>query len=150
MLVLLLVLVLGRHAINKPPCMYAKAGKKPQKAKYKVGDTVRIYYMRHAFHRAYDENFTREYFTISEVLTTLPVVRYKLKDYSGQEVKGSFFQNEIVPYKHSLDGEDDMWEANVIAERKNPRTKNKQYKMRYVGWPEKYDEWVNEEDQRKL
>ena len=88
-----------------------------------VGDTVRIYCKWHAFHRAYDENFTREYFTITEVLDNLPVIRYKLKDYSGEPIVGSFFQNELVPYKHSLDGADDFWEANPIAERINRRTK---------------------------
>ena len=129
---------------------YAKADEKPQKAKFKVGDTVRIYYKRHAFHRAYDENFTREYFTITEVLDNLPVIRYKLKDYSGEPIVGSFFQNELVPYKHSLDGADDIWEANPIAERINRRTKKKQYKMNWVGWPSKYDEWVDSDNQYSL
>ena len=130
--------------------IYAEADENPQKAKFKVGDTVRIYYKRHAFHRAYDENFTREYFTITEVLDDLPVVRYKLKDYSGEPIIGSFFQNELVAYKHSLDGADDFWEGNAIAERTNRRTKKKQYKIRWVGWPEKYDEWVDEENQYQL
>ena len=130
--------------------IYKKAGQKPEKAKYKVGDTVRIYYKRHAFHRAYDENFTREYFTITKVLDKLPVIRYELKDYSGEPIIGRFFQNELVPYKHSLNGADDFWEGNAIEERINRRSKKKQYKIRWVGWPEKYDEWVDENDQYRL
>ena len=129
---------------------YAAAEKSPQKPKFKVGDTVRIFYKRHAFHRAYDENFTREYFTIAEVLDNLPVIRYTLKDYSGEPITGSFFQNELVAYKHSLNGADDFWEGNAIAERTNRRTKKKEYKIRWVGWPEKYDEWVDADNQYTL
>ena len=129
---------------------YDEMGGKPEKAKFKVGDTVRIYYGRRVFNRAYDEQFTREYFTIAEVLHNLPVIRYRLKDYSGEPIIGSFFQNELVAYKHSLNGADDFWEGIPIAEKTNRRTKKKQYKIHYVGWPDKYDEWIDEEDTRQL
>ena len=37
-----------------------------------------------------------EIFTISNVLTNLPVPRYQLKEYHGDVVVGSFFDDELV------------------------------------------------------
>ena len=39
---------------------YRKADKKPQKVKFSVGDSVRIYKERGTFHRGYNEDFTEE------------------------------------------------------------------------------------------
>ena len=71
---------------------YSKAGGKKQKPKFKIGDTVRIFNERGQFHRGYMEDFSEEVFTISEIDTKLPVTRYKLKEYDGNEIIGSFFK----------------------------------------------------------
>ena len=44
------------------------------------------------------EDFSEEIFTISKVLTNLPVPRYRLKEYNGDEVEGRFFQDQLVRY----------------------------------------------------
>ena len=63
-----------------------------------MGDSVRIFKERGTFHRGYMEDFTEEIFTISNVLTNLPVPRYQLKEYNGDVVVGSFFEDELVRY----------------------------------------------------
>ena len=58
---------------------YVEAGNRRQKAKYKVGDSVRIWKERGTFHRGYMEDFTSEFFHISKVLINLPFPRYIIK-----------------------------------------------------------------------
>jgi hypothetical protein len=69
---------------------YMKAEKKKQKPKFLVGDSVRILKERGTFHRGYMQDFTTETFIITQVLTNLPVPRYKFKEYNGDEIVGSF------------------------------------------------------------
>ena len=54
--------------------IYRKAGLKARKAKYKTGYSVRIWKKRGTFHRGYMEDFTRENFILTKVLTNLPVL----------------------------------------------------------------------------
>ena len=68
---------------------YNESNVKRKKAKFKVGDTVRIWGERGQFHRGYMEDFTREFFTISKVLRNLPFPRYIIKEYNDDEVVGT-------------------------------------------------------------
>ena len=74
----------------------ARRAKKP---KFAVGDQVRITVKRGDFRKGYRPNFTRELFTISKVLDTEPVT-YRIKDLQGEEIKGSFYEQELVRVTH--------------------------------------------------
>ena len=117
---------------------YRKAGLKPPKPKYKVGDTVRIWKFKRVFDRGYHENFTTQYFKIRKVKTNLPVVRYELEDILGEKIIGSFFENELVPFEGM-----EFHRIKVIDSK--GKGKNKKYLVHYLGWPEKFNEWVPEE-----
>ena len=45
------------------------------------------------------KDFTIKTFTNSKVLENLPVPRYKLKEYNGGDIIGSFFEDELVKFK---------------------------------------------------
>ena len=107
---------------------------KKQKPIFKVGDKVRIFQERGKFHRGYMEDFSEEIFTISNIDTNLPVVRYKLKEFNGNEIIGSFFQNELIPFIPS-----DFYKIDILDER--GRGKRKQVLVSYRGWPSQYNEW---------
>ena len=64
-------------------------------AKFGVGDMVRISKWKHAFHKSYHENFTKEIFKIKEVMNTY-VAQYQLTDLHGEDVLGKFYQNELT------------------------------------------------------
>ena len=117
---------------------YNKVGTKPPKPKYKVGDTVRIWKFKRVFDRGYQENFTTQYFKIRKILTNLPVVRYKLEDILGEKIIGSFFENELVPF----DGME--FHRTQVLDSKG-KGKNKKYLVHYLGWPNKFNEWVSED-----
>lgn len=68
---------------------YDKIKKKKKKAKYEIGQTVRVFKDKGKFKRGYLADFTKEYFKIKKVLTNLPVPRYTLSGLDGEEIKGS-------------------------------------------------------------
>ena len=64
---------------------------KHEKYKFNIGDQVRISKIKRKFEKGYLPNFSKEIFTISkQVPRDLPV--YKLKDYDGEELKGTFYE----------------------------------------------------------
>jgi hypothetical protein len=88
---------------KKPVRVYSDDEKIPVEAedipksepKFKVGDRVRISYKRRpVFDKAYLPNWTWEIFEVSKVKKTNPWT-YKIKDYEGNEIEGSFYESEL-------------------------------------------------------
>ena len=71
---------------------------KPQQ-KYKIGDKVRINkYKRKTFDKGYTLNWTEEIFTIDKIQYTNPIT-YKIKVLNDEEIKGSFYEPELLKAK---------------------------------------------------
>ena len=68
--------------------------KKTSKYKFKIGDQVRISKIKRNFEKGYLPNFSREVFSISKQIPRNPPV-YKIKDYDGEELKGTFYGKEL-------------------------------------------------------
>ena len=62
--------------------------------KFKVGDKVRIVKQRRPFKKGYVGNWSEELFVVDTRLPTSPVT-YKLKDLSGDDIKGTFYSDEL-------------------------------------------------------
>ena len=110
------------------------------KFKYKVGDLVRVSFLRRPFQREYDERWSRELFVVNQRFMSDNTPQYRLKDYAGELVSGTFYQNQLRK----------AYEQNVYLVEKVLKTRNrrgqKQLLVRWRGWPSKYDSWVGEED----
>ena len=74
--------------------LYPENDEKTKKAKFKVGDRVRIAKKKGKFEKGYTTRWTREIFVIEKVLNTNPVT-YKINDLKGEEIKGSFYEQEL-------------------------------------------------------
>ena len=122
---------------------FEKAGGKRRKPKFSVGDSVRIYKERGKFHRGYMRDFTIENFTITKVLENLPVPRYKLREYNGDEIVGSFFEDELVRFQPP-----EYYNIEILKTR--GKGKRKEYLVHYIGWPNTYDEWKKASDMKQL
>ena len=69
------------------------------------------------------------------------VSRYKLKDYSEEEVTGSFFVDELVRYNPS-----EFYDIKVIMKRKTKR--GVEYLVNFIGYQESMNQWVKGSNQK--
>lgn len=72
-----------------------KIKKKNYNYHYKIGDAARISLHKSLFQRESDRKFTREIFMIDERFKKDGVPMYKLKDCSGEQLAGSFYNEEL-------------------------------------------------------
>ena len=101
------------------------------RVKLKVGDKVRISKTRRTFDKGYLPNWTEEIFSVSEAIATTPPT-YKLVDYGGEEVKGSFYDKEL----QRVDKKDEVYKVEKILRTRRKRGV-KEYFVKWRGYPEK-------------
>ena len=124
---------------------YSVASSNRKTPKFNIGDTVRVWIKRTKFHRGYYENFTKEYFIISNVLTNLPVPRYKLKDILEEVIEGTFFEDELVSYIPK----DDVYAIEKVIKTKG-NGKNKKHLVKWDGWPSKFNSWISDQEIKNI
>lgn len=122
---------------------FQKGRSTKQRPKFKLNDNVRIWKARHKFARGYDESYSREFFKIVDIKKNLPVPRYALEDSKGEPIRGLFFQDELVRFEPS-----DLFEIEV--KRKRQRGKKTEYLVHYIGYPSSMDEWMPQNELKKL
>ena len=103
------------------------------KYKFNIGDQVRISKIKRTFEKGYLPNFSKEIFTVSKQIPRDPPV-YKLKDYDGEELKGTFYENEL----QKVIKPDDVYEVEKIL-KKRGRGRNVQYLVKWLGYPNKFN-----------
>jgi hypothetical protein len=74
--------------------LYNKISIKLKKGKFKIGDRVRIYRYKTVFEKGYTPNWTKEIFEVYKIQNTVPTT-YLIKDLSGEEIQGSFYEQEL-------------------------------------------------------
>ena len=107
-----------------------------QKPLLKVGDNVRISKLRRTFTRGYEEGWSEEMFYIKEVLKTLPV-RYKLVDWLGEDLTGSFYREELQKVTKP---ENNVFRIEKVVRRRTKGGK-KEVLIKWKGWPSKFNSW---------
>jgi len=65
-----------------------------EKAKFHVGDRVRIFKWKTRFEKGYTYKWSKEIFQIDKVYDTHPIT-YHIEDLHGEEVLGRFYANEL-------------------------------------------------------
>ena len=73
---------------------YPYLTRRPMRAKFKIGDKVRIQKKKGLFEKGFTPNWTEEVFTVSKIQRTNPVT-YKITDYNGEEIQGTFYEQEL-------------------------------------------------------
>ena len=110
---------------------------KPGKPKFAIGDKVRISkYKRKIFDKGYTPNRTEEIFVIDKVLPTKPV-KYSIVDLMGEEIKGSFYEQELQKAKQQI------FSIEKVIRRDN---KKKLALVKWSGYPDKFNSWVSFKD----
>ena len=106
----------------------------------RVGDSVRVSYLSNAFTRAFDQQFSREVFTVVSRYRKTGIPLYKIEDMNAQPIEGTFYASELQ--KVTIDKEN-MWKIEkVIKSRK--RKGVKEYYVKWLGFPDSFNSWVTD------
>lgn len=108
------------------------------KPKFKVGDFVRISRTKGVFEKGYKPKWSKEVFKIIAVDKLDPIM-YQLEDLLKEQIEGKFYEPEL----QKTELKDFAMIEKVI------RTKIvngvKKYFVKYDGYDDKFNEWVNED-----
>ena len=105
---------------------------------------VRASSQKTIFDKCYMPNWTKEHFTVSQAL---PVSRgtkrhvYKLVDYNNDEVKGSWYPEEIQEIT------DNQYRIEKVLRRRTLPDGSKELFVGLEGWPDKYNSWIKKNRQ---
>jgi len=106
--------------------------------KFKVGDKVRITKKKGIFEKGYTPRWTEEMFTVSDVRYTDPIT-YKIVDYNNEEIKGTFYEQELQKATQ------EMFRIEKIVKRKGNKSL-----VKWLGYPNSFNSWVDNSDLVKL
>lgn len=109
----------------------------PVHFQYRVGDHVRLTYLRGTFHRGYQENWTEQVFTIARRYKTHPP-RYKLRFANGELVPQSYYEPEL---QEAYVDENTVYLIEKVLQRKTVKGE-KWVKVRWQGYDKSHDSWV--------
>jgi len=80
----------------------------------------------------------KKFFSVSEVRYTDPIT-YKLKDFNGEEIKGSFYEQELQKTTQ------EMFRIEKVIRRKRDKSL-----VKWVGYPTEFSSWIDNKDLVKL
>src|SRR6266516_7730527 len=107
------------------------------KWRYSVGQTVRMRQSKRVFKKGYEPSWTEEIFTIASLYPSDPPT-YILKDLTGEEIKGKFYEQEIQP----ITQKDDTYVVERVLKTRR-RGKRMEYLVKWRNYPEKFNSWVD-------
>ena len=105
--------------------------------KFKKGDLVRLSKVRGVFDKKYEQSFTDEVFTVEACIPRTPPV-YKLQDYDGEPIKGSFYEAKLQKVNMAKDR---VYHVEEMLKQRTVKGR-KQVFVRRKNWPEKFNSWV--------
>ena len=112
-----------------------------EKSDIQVGDKVRISKVKSVFAKGYLANWTEEIFTVASINRKTSPISYKLKDYQGDIIEGSFYRQEIEEVIH----DDDTYVVEKVI--RTQRRGNEQWCLvKWTGYPSSMNSWVRKSD----
>ena len=121
--------------------VFQKRPQSQEKSNIKVGDKVRISKVKSVFAKGYLPNWTEEIFTVESINRKTSPISYKLKDYQGEVIDGSFYREEIELVIH--DDEEYIVEKVIRTQK---RGNEKWCLVKWLGYPSSMNSWVRKTD----
>ena len=122
------------HEVNENKVwrnLYPEFGGKTLILKFSIGDNVRITNKKKTFDKGYTQRWTEEVFSISKIQLTIPVT-YKITDYNGEEIQGSFYEHELQKTSQ------DVFRIEKILRRKGDKSL-----VKWMGYSDAFNSWVD-------
>ena len=121
--------------------VFQKRPESQKKSDIKVGDKVRISKVKSIFAKGYLPNWTEEIFTVDSINRKTTPITYKLKDYQGEVIEGSFYRQEIEEVTH----DDDQYIVEKVL-RTQKRGNEQWCLVKWAGYPSSMNSWVRKSD----
>lgn len=109
-----------------------------KKAKFKIGDFVRISRLKGIFEKE-GYNWSTEIFKVKQICLTVPIT-YKLIDLNNNDIKGCFYDSELQKTELS-----DVFLVDKVI-RKRKKDGKTQYFVSWIGYPKEFNSWIDSED----
>ena len=111
--------------------LYSEFGSKTLTPKFSIGDNVRITKKTNLFDKGYTQRWTEEVFKISNIQLTIPVT-YKINDYNGEEIQGSFYEQELQKTSQST------FRIEKVLKRQGDKCL-----VKWMGYPKSFISWID-------
>ncbi|XP_031777505.1 uncharacterized protein LOC103318167 [Nasonia vitripennis] len=106
-----------------------------KRAKFKIGDKVRVSRIKEVFDKGYTPNWSTEVFTITRVSPTKPYT-YHLKDYQDKPIAGGFYEEELLKTKYP-----DVYLIEKVLRKSGDRVY-----VKWLGFDDTHNSWINKND----
>ena len=119
--------------------MYGDEEKETKEPKFLVGDLVRVPAFKTIFTKEMVGKYTREIFKVHEVNNTNPIT-YELEDLKGEVVQGGYYEQELQ--KVAKEALDEPFKIEKVLQ-KRKKGKKTEILVKYLGWPDKFNAWID-------
>ena len=109
--------------------------------KFQVGDVVRLSKLPGTFDKETDQKWTDELFRITTRSLNQGIPKYVVKDFDNDPIIDQFSNEEL---QKVLVDEGTHYDVDEIL-RKRKRNGKTQLLVHWVGWPSKFDSWIDED-----
>jgi hypothetical protein len=113
---------------------------------FQVGDHVRISKERTPFSKGYTPNYSTEVFRIKAIIRGLKVPTYQLEDLNGEDIKGTFYREELVRVRLTDNTE---FHIDEILKRRGKGEKL-EYFVKWRGYDDNFNSWVPASSVKRL
>lgn len=109
--------------------------------RYKVGDYVRISFLRQPFRKSYEQQFTTEIFRIKRRWRIQGIPVYKIASWDNVEViEGHFYNDDLTPVDTTSATQNLFFIDKIISKRKI--NKKLHYLVKWTGYPSRMNSYV--------
>jgi len=118
--------------------LYPDLTRRPMRAKFKIGDEVRIQKKNEVFEKSFTPNWTKEVFNVSKIQRTNPIT-FKITDYNDEEVQGTFYEKEMQKTTQ------EVFRIEKVVKKGKAKSL-----VKWKSYPESFNSWVNNKELIKL
>ena len=117
-----------------------------QELKFKVGDKVRVSFTKEPFDREYSQRWSGEVFVIAKVTRKDTIPIYKLNDWYGEPLNGTYYTQEL----QKVDVSDrTIFKVEKVLKRRRVRGRE-QVLIKWKYWGSKYNTWENADQVKEI
>ena len=109
--------------------------------KFKPGDVVRLSRIPGRYDKESDKKWTDELFRVTSRSLNQGIPKYEVKDFANDPIIDKFSSDEL---QKVIVDQDTQYDTDKII-RKRKRKGKTQVLVHWVGWPSKFDSWIDEE-----